>query len=309
MNVCGRFAPTPSGRMHLGNVFCAMLAWLSVRSFDGTMLLRIEDLDLSRCKNEYTDTLIDDMLWLGFDWDIGGKKPEYIQSRRNEIYDNYVNILSQKGLTYPCFCTRDELHSPNAPHATDGTYIYNGTCRNLSPAQRALKGDKYSLRLCVDDIDISFVDGNLGIYSENLSRDCGDFIIRRSDGVYAYQLAVVVDDGLMGVNQVVRGVDLLPSTARQMYLFKLLGFPVPNYYHVPLLLSEDGRRLSKRDRDLDIGIIRNSGIYPEKVIGFLAYLSGLTDKYEPCKLSELVEIFDWSKVKKDNIYVKSNIDL
>ena len=248
----GRFAPTPSGRMHLGNVYSAMLAWLSARSQGGEMILRIEDLDPARCKKEYAETLIDDMRWLGFDWDEGGLDDAYVQSKRTEIYQSFMERLESVGMVYPCFCSREELHAANAPHASDGTYIYPGTCRNIPRENRIASNRNPAIRLIVPDKNVCFTDGNLGVYSENLQKDCGDFIIRRSDGVYAYQFAVVIDDALMGINEVVRGVDLMPSTARQMYIFDLFGFDKPNYYHVPLLLSEDGRRLSKRDRDFDI---------------------------------------------------------
>ena len=302
--VCGRFAPTPSGRMHLGNVFCAMLAWLSVRSQNGKMILRIEDLDPARCKREYAETLIEDMLWLGFDWDEGGLNEGYVQSRRSDIYASYTEKLNALGLTYPCYCSREELHAANAPHASDGTYIYPGTCRYLTVADRAVKSRKPALRLISPDKEITFTDGHLGTYTENLASDCGDFIIQRSDGVYAYQLAVVVDDALMGINEVVRGVDLLPSTARQMYLFDLLGFERPSYIHVPLLVAADGRRLSKRDRDLDIGVLRGNGKCPEEIIGHLAFHSGIISREEPVKLLELIPYFSWEKVKKENILIK-----
>jgi len=303
--VRGRFAPTPSGRMHLGNVFCAMLAWLSVRSQNGEMVLRIEDLDLARCKREYAEILIDDMRWLGFDWDVGGLMDAYVQSKRSEIYAAYAEKLGAMGLTYPCYCSREELHAANAPHASDGTYIYPGTCRNLTAEERALRVRKPALRLHVPQREITVADGHLGIYTENLASACGDFIIRRSDGVYAYQLAVVIDDALMGITEVVRGVDLLPSTARQMHLFDLLGYVSPAYFHVPLLVSQDGRRLSKRDRDLDIGVMRCAGKQPEEIIGYLAYLAGLIEKNEPAALHELVPVFDWDRVTKENITIKN----
>jgi len=302
--VRGRFAPTPSGRMHLGNVFCAMLAWLSVRSKNGEMILRIEDLDPARCKQEYSEILIDDMLWLGFDWDKGGLEDSYVQSRRSDVYRTYIDILEKMKLTYPCFCSREELHAANAPHTSDGTYIYPGTCRLLTAEERSLRVKKPAIRIIIPDKVVSFTDRHLGYYAENLALNCGDYIIRRSDGVYAYQFAVVIDDALMGINEVVRGVDLLPSTARQMHLFDLLGFPAPEYYHVPLLLSEDGRRLSKRDRDLDIGVMRDRGILPEYIIGHLAYSAGLIERDEPAKLSDLISCFSWDKVKKENIYLK-----
>ena len=200
----GRFAPSPSGRMHLGNVFTALLAWLSVRSQRGTMLLRIEDLDPDRSKQEYIDALKYDLQWLGLDWDR--EMPQ--QSTREEAYRSCFEMLE----TYPCYCTRNELHDASAPHASDGRMIYAGTCRNLTEEQRAEKTKIPSWRVRVPDRIISFYDGVCGPYAENLASDCGDFIVRRSDGVYAYQLAVVCDDAFGGVTEVVRGSDLLSST-------------------------------------------------------------------------------------------------
>ena len=246
MKTVGRFAPSPSGRMHLGNVFSAMMAWLSVRSAGGEMVLRIEDLDPDRCRPEYAEQLKRDLAWLGLDWD----REQTPQSRRTEDYRAQFARLEALGRVYPCYCTRSELHAASAPHASDGNVIYAGTCRALTPAERAEKTRRPAWRLRVPDRDTAFRDGVQGVYRENLAHDCGDFIIRRSDGVYAYQLAVVTDDAEAGVTQIVRGQDLLSSTPRQLYLQELLGLPAPDYYHVPLLTAPDGRRLSKREREL-----------------------------------------------------------
>ena len=212
----GRFAPSPSGRMHLGNAWSALLAWLSVRSRGGVMVLRLEDLDPDRCKRPLCDGVEEDLRWLGLDWDEGGSAggPEFYQSQRSEIYRAALEQLEQQGLLYPCFCTRGQLHAPNAPHRSDGEVIYPGTCRDLSAEERAVRAQTRhpAVRIRVPDEEIGFVDRLQGVYGENLARDCGDFILRRSDGVYAYQLAVVVDDALMGVTEVTRGSDLLTST-------------------------------------------------------------------------------------------------
>ena len=247
--VVGRFAPSPSGRMHLGNIFSALMAWLSVRSQGGRMVLRIEDLD-TRCHNPlWSDLFIEDLRWLGLDWDEG----PFYQRDRTSLYEDALKKLIASGLTYPCFCTRAELHAASAPHASDGTPIYAGTCRHLSPAEVAQRTAVRppATRLRVPEANspfdtIEFVDGVYGEQCESLSSECGDFLIRRSDGIFAYQLAVVVDDAAMGVTEVVRGNDLLSSTPRQMYLQHLLGYPHPHYAHVPLLVAADGRRLSKR---------------------------------------------------------------
>ena len=293
--VVGRFAPTPSGRMHLGNVFAAMIAWLSVRSQKGKLVLRMEDLDTQRTNSEFADVLRQDLLWLGLDWDE--ETPP--QSSRSEVYEKYFEMLREQDLLYPCYCTRSQLHSVNAPHLADGTYVYPGTCRNLTtpPADRTP-----SWRVKVPDRVWQFTDLVQGDYQENLATDCGDFVVRRADGVFVYQLAVTVDDGEAGVTEVVRGMDLLSSAPRQMYLQKLFGFPHPRYGHVPMLLAPDGRRLSKRDRDLDLGQLRKHTT-PETLLGSLAYSAGLIDKKQSISAKELAAQFSWQQLRKEDIYL------
>lgn len=301
----GRFAPSPSGRMHLGNAFSCLLAWLSARAAGGRIILRHEDLDPARCRREYADQIEDDLRWLGLDWDEGGSQggSRYYQSNRRELYEQYLHTLAEKGLVYPCFCTRADLHAASAPHGADGTPIYSGACRNLSDRQRRERAAQRrpALRAMVPAETVRFRDGLQGLYSFRLQEDCGDFILRRSDDVFAYQLAVVVDDGLMGVNQVVRGRDLLSSTPWQLWLQEQLGFPQPAYYHVPLLLAADGRRLSKRDGDMDLGAIRASGVSPQSLTGKLAFLAGITDREEALLPQELIPLFRWEKIKKESI--------
>ena len=289
----GRFAPSPSGVMHLGNVFSALLAWLSVRSVGGSMLLRIEDLDPDRSKPVYADAIRRDLEWLGLDWDWESEP----QSRRTEYYRAAFEALEAQGLVYPCYCTRAQLHAASAPHASDGQSVYPGTCRSLRPEDRPA-GRKPAWRLKVPDETVVFRDGLQGDYRENLLRDCGDFIVRRSDGVYAYQLAVVVDDAGMGVSQVVRGCDLLSSTPRQLYLYRLLDKTAPAFYHVPLLTASDGRRLSKRDGDLDLSALRLR-YAPEELIGLLACAAGLLPKPERVSARELVPQFRWEDVTNE----------
>lgn len=295
----GRFAPSPSGRMHLGNVFSAMLAWLSVRSQNGEMVLRIEDLDPDRCRPEYAETLKDDLRWLGLDWD----REQTPQSLRTAAYAREFDKLADLGLVYPCYCTRGELHAASAPHASDGRVLYAGTCRHLTEAQRAGKTKKPAWRLAVPDRVYGYTDGLQGYYEENLAAACGDFIIRRADGVYAYQLAVVTDDGDGGVTQVVRGMDLLDSTPRQLYLYELLGLKAPEFYHVPLLTAPDGRRLSKREKDLDLGALRKTHT-PEQLLGKLAHLAGVLDRPEPASAKEIARVFDWKNVKTKPIVME-----
>ena len=294
--VIGRFAPTPSGRMHLGNVFAALIAWLSVRSRNGTMVLRMEDLDTQRTSADFADTLRDDLRWLGLDWDL--ETPP--QSQRSKVYDRYFEKMMDEGLLYPCYCTRSQLHSVNAPHLSDGTYVYPGTCRTRTapPPDR-----KPAWRVMVPDRTWSFRDRVQGDYTLNLATGCGDMVVRRADGVYVYQLAVTVDDGEAGVTEVVRGMDLLSSAPRQMYLQELLGFAHPEYGHVPMLLAPDGRRLSKRDKDLDLGRLRKR-MTPEALLGQLAFAAGLVDRAAPISAAELASVFTWDRLKGDAIYLQ-----
>jgi len=298
MATIGRFAPTPSGRMHLGNVFAALIAWLSVRKDNGHLVLRMEDLDTQRTSAAYAEVLRQDLLWLGLNWD----EETQPQSQRSEIYRAHFEKLEAMGLLYPCYCTRSQLHSVNAPHLSDGTYVYAGTCRNLSEAQKAAFHRAPAWRVMVPDQEWTVHDKIQGIYTENLATHCGDFVVRRADGVYVYQLAVTVDDALAGVNQVVRGTDLLSSAPRQMYLQSLLGFPHPEYAHVPMLLAPDGRRLSKRDKDLDLGYLREHTT-PEKLIGVLAHAAGLLDSPVPISAKELADSFCFERIRGDAIYL------
>ncbi len=292
----GRFAPTPSGRMHLGNVFAALMAWLAVRSQDGTMLLRIEDLDRQRTKPEYVETLRQDLAWLGLTYDA--ETPA--QSTRTEIYKAHFDILRKKDLLYPCYCTRAQLHSVNAPHQSDGTYVYPGTCRHLTEEEIHKFDRAPSWRVKIPNRQYRVEDRIQGVYEENLAENCGDFVVCRSDGAFVYQLAVTVDDGLSDVTQVVRGVDLLSSVPRQMYLQEIFGFETPEYAHIPLLIAPDGRRLSKRDRDMDLGYLRQRLTAP-KIIGILAHAAGLLETDTPISPEELTLLFSWDKLKKDPI--------
>lgn len=298
----GRFAPTPSGRMHLGNVFAFLIAWVSVKSRDGSIILRMEDLDTQRTSDAFAQTLREDLAWLGLTWDA----EQTPQSQRSDAYDRYFSLLREKQLLYPCYCTRSQLHSVNAPHRSDGTYVYAGTCRNLTAQEKAAFARPPAWRVEVPDRDWTFRDMLQGTQNENLLTDCGDFVVRRADGCYVYQLAVTVDDGEAGVTEVVRGVDLMSSAVRQMYLQELFGFAHPRYGHVPLLLAPDGRRLSKRDMDLDLGQLRQK-LKPEEIIGTLAASCGLLEAYEPICATELCSIFSWEKLKKEDIYLNAQV--
>lgn len=302
----GRFAPTPSGRMHLGNVASSLVAWLSARSQGGKMVLRIEDLDPHAQNRNNSKLIEDDLAWLGLSWDEG----PYYQSERSELYADAIERLRSAGLTYPCFCTRSELHAATAPHASDGTYVYAGTCRDLSLAEvskRSLERPP-ALRLRADVAQggaptIAFDDLAYGHREENLLTECGDFLIQRSDGVIAYQLAVVVDDALMGVDEVVRGCDLLGSVARQIYLQNLLGYGHPTYGHIPLLVAPDGKRLSKREHSLDLGELRARYANPEQLLGTIACHLGFIEKPDPICAHDLISEFSWQKLRTENIVV------
>ena len=294
----GRFAPTPSGRMHLGNVFAALIAWLSVRSRNGEMVLRMEDLDTQRTSEEYARVLREDLAWLGLDYD----RDTPAQSQRSETYDRYFEMLREKGLLYPCYCTRSQLHGVNAPHLSDGTYVYPGTCRDLTQEQRDAFSRAPAWRVRVPEKLWQLEDKAQGHYELDLATQCGDMVVRRADGIYVYQLAVTVDDGEAGVTEVVRGMDLLSSAPRQMYLQELFGFPHPEYGHVPMLLAPDGRRLSKRDRDLDLGELRKA-LTAEQLIGSLAFAAGLIPRPEAISARELAGVFSWEKLRKESIFL------
>ena len=280
------------------------MAWASVRSQNGSLILRVEDLDIRAHNPQYTSLLLDDLQWLGLTWDKG----PYYQSRRTELYQEALLDLRQQGLLYPCFCSRADLHAAQAPHASDGTYVYAGTCRNLSQSERKeLSSHKIpATRIHVPNKIYAFEDKVYGSTSQNLAESCGDFIVQRADGVFAYQLAVVVDDADMGITEVVRGSDLLSSTPRQLYLQDVIGLSHPTYAHLPLLVAPDGRRLSKRNHDLDLGVLRSQGKTPEEILGFLAYCAGLTEENEPLSAVQIANRFSWETLRahRKNVVVE-----
>ena len=287
--VIGRFAPSPTGRMHAGNIYAALVAWLIAKSQGGEIVLRIEDLDRERSKPEFIDAVQRDFEMLGLTWDHG----LFFQHDRDEAYAAAFNSLVERGLVYPCYCTRADLHAASAPHRGE-KLVYPGTCRSLSVDERAAReasGRKPAMRLIVPDEIISFRDTIQGEYSQNLEFDCGDFLIRRSDQAFAYQLAVVVDDAAQGVNCVVRGVDLLCSTPQQIYLQDLLGLPHPAYGHIPLLVAERDRRLSKRDHDASLDALLARFGSPEAIIGHIAGVVGLASTTEPTTPEQLLSCF------------------
>lgn len=292
----GRFAPSPTGRMHLGNVFCALLSWLSAKSKGGEWRLRIEDLDPDRSRRNFALQLMDDLQWLGLPWD-----GEIVwQSQRSDIYELYLRQLQDMGLTYPCFCSRADIMATQAPHETDGRIVYAGTCRGKKLDEMA-KNTPSATRFIVPNEDITFQDGHYGEQKVNLAKHCGDYVLRRKDGAWAYQLAVVVDDALMGITEVVRGRDLLLSTPQQLHLYRTLGFEEPKYFHHPLLVNENGQRLCKRDKSLDLSVLRETHKNPDEIVGFIAFWAGLLPEPTPCKPQDLLPLFDWQMVPKEDV--------
>lgn len=308
--VLGRLAPSPTGLLHLGNAWAFWAAWLAARAVGGKIILRIEDIDPVRSREEYVDASIEDLQWLGLDWDYGPGSPGYgslpeirrnffWQSRRSGVYDAAVSFLAGKELVYPCYCTRKELREiAGAPHIDDRGAPYPGICRHLSLQERAQRehaGRPCALRLlCPDDELWTFNDHVLGRQDMTLAQCGGDFALRRSDGVYAYQLAVVVDDAAVGVTHVVRGNDILQSTPRQLYLYSLLGKKAPEYAHVPLVTDENGERLAKRHASLTVRSLRNAGVAAQTIVGWLAFASGLRETFTPMFAAEGVAGFSFA---------------
>ncbi len=305
--VRGRFAPTPSGEMHVGNAFSALIAWLSARSQGGQMVLRMEDLDPARTSPAFARQIEEELAWLGLDWDEGSEKGgpfgPYAQSARGAFYAAALQTLEEMGLLYPCFCSRGERHAAAAPHDADGRYVYSGRCRNLSPQQRRerQKTKSPALRVRLPAEEVVFCDRLYNWQRFFLPRDWGDIILRRADGVFAYHLAVTADDGAMQITEVVRGRDLLASAACQTALFRLLGYEPPAFAHIPLILSPEGRRLSKRDGDLSLSALRTRLKTPERLIGALAFACGLLDRPEPLTARELLPLFSWDRMQKEDM--------
>ena len=304
----GRLAPSPTGFLHLGNAWAFFLAWIGARSRGGELILRMEDIDPLRSKGEYARGIMRDLDWLGLDWD----GEVYAQSARLDLYARAVAEFTAKGLGYPCYCTRKELRElASAPHlgvGNDGVgdlgATYPGTCRDLTEEERAgleKQGRRACIRLRYPARDMEIMDLALGRCVFKGENSGGDFALRRSDGVFAYQLAVSVDDAAMGVTQVVRGRDILASTPRQVYLLGLLGGAIPEYAHVPLILDAEGERLAKRHNSLRLATLRERGVPPEAIIGWLASLAGLQDKAMPARASEFLSAFSFSRLPKENI--------
>lgn len=296
----GRYAPSPTGDLHMGNLRTALLSWLFARCIDGQFVMRIEDLDRPRVRPGATERMLVDLHWLGLDWDEGpdcdGPYAPYTQSERLSIYQYYLKKLQTIGLIYPCYCSRAEVaHAASAPQegAEDGPR-YPGTCRYLTEAERRKRATsrRPSYRFRVEDERIvAFADLVAGPQQQHVQQAVGDFIVCRSDGIFSYQFAVVIDDALMHINQVVRGADLLSSTARQILLYEALAFPIPTFAHVPLIVDEQGKRLSKRISSMGLDPLRTAGATSQQITGQLAASCGLRATNTSISPNELMRLY------------------
>lgn len=300
--LCGRLAPSPTGALHLGNARSFLLAWLSLRSRGGKVILRLEDLDHPKVKPETAREAYADLRWLGLDWDegpdCGGPHAPYVQSQRCDHYRTSLDRLRQKDLVYPCTCSRrDVMAAQSAPHAEDEGPRYPGTCAgryaSYASAAETLPPDRQpAWRFRAPDRPVSFVDGFAGPCSANVQARDGDFAFARSPEGAGYQLAVVVDDAAMGVSEVLRGDDLLPSSYRQLLLYEALELTPPAFIHVPLVVGDDGRRLAKRHGDTRLSALRRAGVPPERIVGWLGNTCGWAAPGEALHPSALLERFD-----------------
>ena len=314
----GRFAPSPTGGLHLGSALVALVAWLSVRSQGGVYSWRIEDIDGPRIVSGAAEQQMGEARWLGLDWDegpdVGGLNKPYVQSERSGEYEAALATLADAGRLFPCKLSRKDLRElASAPHGSDGQPPYPKELRptdlkeNWFEIHLAAENQNAALRFLVKDSPVAFNDVVMGDVVENVAETTGDFVLKRRDGVYAYQLAVVVDDIEMGITEVVRGADLLDSTARQIQLIDVLGGRIPTYAHLPLILNENGDKLSKRDEALTLAELRAAGVQPEAIVGWLAHAVGLANTSQPVHPLELVDSFVWDRVRPEPIIAPNNL--
>lgn len=301
MDIRSRFAPSPTGRMHLGNLWIAFLNWLWTRQRGGKIILRMEDIDRDRCRKEYEEGILEDLSWMGLDFDEGpGGIYSYgpaVQSRRYDIYDSILSAMEKKGHIYPCYCSRSRIHQVlSAPHEGEARPVYDGHCRNLTPEERESMTKNPCWRVRMEESTISFTDLFYGTITRTLKAGADDFVVRRADGLVAYQLAVSIDDGEMGITHVFRGNDLLDSTPGQAWLIQKLGYQVPAYGHLPLLVDTRGIRLSKRQKGITVRELRNRGLRPEDLTGLLLHLAGGLPELRPVSLEEALEDFPFEKL-------------
>ncbi len=308
----GRLAPSPTGAQHIGNARTYLLAWLSIRSRGGRIILRMEDIDSPRVKRGAADQAIDDLRWLGLDWDegpdVGGPHAPYVQTERLNFYSNALEQLKAAERVYPCTCSRtDVAAAASAPHAGHEGPIYPGTCayRRMADAEilarSASEGNPVSFawRFRTTSAPRQFTDLVAGVQSCNVAAELGDFVIAKADNSPSYQLAVVIDDHAMGITEVLRGDDLLPSAFRQLELYEFFGYRPPQFAHVPLVVGPDGRRLAKRHGDTRLSTLRAAGVSPERLIGLLASSCGLVSKLEPVSARALISSFDRARLAQE----------
>jgi len=309
----GRFAPSPSGRLHLGNMLSSLLAWLDVKSLGGEMVFRLEDLDPDRSHAEFSKLMADDLEWMGLNWDIGWRadsNEEYAQSNRTALYQALFDEFDHRKLIYPCYCSRAQRLAASAPHPGEEREYGCGCMLLSNDAQKELaqKGRRPSYKIHVSDCEIDFNDGHCGFQQFTMKSGVDDFIIRRADGVFAYQLAVSYDDAVMGITRVVRANDLLDSTPKQIWLIRQMGYIPPIYCHAPLLTTADGRKMSKRDGDLCMRELRKTHT-PKELCGKLAYIAGLIDRPDAISPKELIPYFNWNKIPADKIVLPEQLFL
>lgn len=304
----GRYAPSPTGSLHLGNLRTALAAYLSTRARGGRFLLRIEDLDVHRCRPEFEERQLADLTALGIEWD----DPPIRQSDRGELYAHKLEQLADRRLAYPCFCSRkDVAEALSAPHGPDGN-AYPGTCRAIPPAvamERIAAGERHSWRIRIDSAPATFFDAFRGEVSIDLAREGGDFVIKRADGIHAYQIACAVDDALSNVTEVLRGGDLLDSGARQAHILASLSLPVPRYLHIPMLMGPDGRRLAKRIGSEDLSGFLSRGFDAIAVRSYLAFSLGQISAGARPTMEELIRRWDIARVpKQDAVFRESELE-
>ncbi len=298
-----RFAPSPTGYMHLGNVWIAFLNWLWTRQQGGSIVLRIEDIDRQRCRGEYIRGIEEDLEWLGLSYDEG-PQGNYaygtpLQSERFPLYEEILADWAKRNLIYPCYCTRARLHSiSSAPHEGEDLPVYDGHCRHLTEAERRAMMKAPSWRIAMEESTERFADLFLGAHEKTLHPMADDFVVRRADGMVAYQLAVSIDDGAMGITHVLRGNDLLSSTYYQLYLLKKLGYAAPVYGHLPLLVDKEGVRLSKRQKGITIREMRENGRTAADVIGKLLYFAGAISKEMPISAEQALREISFADCKR-----------
>lgn len=316
----GRYAPSPTGLLHVGNARTALAAWLSIRKQHGAVIWRVEDLDGPRVVAGMGEAAWEDLEWLGLNWDegpgIGGPHAPYLQSARIAAYDEALARLAQAGRLFPCSYSRKDLETlASAPHGDGTVSPYPASLRPKTLPktwiEEFLSGASAHLavRFAVSNEPVSFTDQVYGLQTEQTDLAVGDFVVKRRDGLYAYQLAVVVDDAAMGITEVVRGADLLSSTGRQIQLYEALSLHTPAFAHLPLVLNAKGEKLSKRDSGLAIRALRHGGVPPDVLVGYLAFSLGLLPAPEPATPQDLIPHFSWDRIAPEDWVLPEDLSL